>query len=57
MNLLGFALPSTELRAATDERSPITPRLHEYSKSAYPRGASEEGTVDANYRERDLMKE
>lgn len=56
MNLLGHSLPLTELRAATDERSPVTLRLHEYSKSAYPRGAIEGETVDANCHASDLMK-
>lgn len=57
MCLLGYSLSSTELRAATDERSLLTLRLHEYLKSAYPRGASGGETVDVNCREYGLMKE
>jgi len=57
MGLLGYSSSSTELRAATDERSLLTPRLHECLKSAYPRGASGGETVDVNCREYGLMKE
>jgi hypothetical protein len=57
MNLLGYLLSSTELRAAMDEHSPITLRLHEYLKNVYPRGVNGGETVDANCHECGLMKE
>lgn len=55
--LLGYSFPSTELRATTEERSSIMPRLHEHLKSAYLHGVSGEETADAHFRECGLLTE